>query len=136
MDNYILSGVICIIVMLLIRCYIKSKNINLYSKVNGLNSLIFIPVIVIIYIAEINRMYIGEISNEDATLINGINMTKGAVLGILAVTLFVVLVVLVYQKKEMKRLMLLKDKCLSRADRAVQDGYEQGKRASQVQTRL
>ena len=113
MDNYILSGVICIIVMLLIRCYIKSKNINLYSKVNGLNSLIFIPVIVIIYIAEINRMYIGEISNEDATLINGINMTKGAVLGILAVALFMVLVVLVYQKKEMKRLMVLKDKCIS-----------------------
>ncbi|MEE0180387.1 MAG: GHKL domain-containing protein [Anaerovoracaceae bacterium] len=57
-------------------------------------------------------MYIGRVSNEEAAVINGINITKGSVLGMLAVALFMMLVVLVYQKKEMKRLIVLKDKCI------------------------
>ena len=111
-NDYTISGFLCIIALLLIRCYIKSNDINLYPRVNGINSLIFIPAILIMCIAEINRAYVGKVSNEEAAFINGINITKGAVLGSLAVALFVVLVVLVYQKKEMKRLMVLKDKCI------------------------
>ena len=111
-DNYIISGIICIIALLLVRCYLQSKNITLYTKINAINVLLFIPAFLIICLARIIAIYGGEISNEEAAFINGINITKGAVLGILAVALFVVLVVLVYQKKEMKRLMVLKDKCI------------------------
>ena len=111
-DNYIISGIICIIALLLVRCYLQSKNINLYTKINAINVLLFIPAFLIICLARIIAIYGGEISNEEAAFINGINITKGAVLGILAITLFIVLVILVYQKKEMKRLMVLKDKCL------------------------
>ena len=111
-DNYIISGIICIIALLLVRCYLRSKNINLYTKINAISVLLFIPAFLIICLARIIAIYGGEISNEEAAFINGINITKGAVLGILAITLFIVLVILVYQKKEMKRLMVLKDKCL------------------------
>ena len=111
-DNYIISGIICIIALLLVRCYLQSKNITLYTKINAINVLLFIPAFLIICLARIIAIYGGEISNEEAAFINGINITKGAVLGILAITLFIVLVILVYQKKEMKRLMVLKDKCL------------------------
>ena len=111
-DNYIISGIICIIALLLVRCYLQSKNINLYTKINAISVLLFIPAFLIICLARITAIYGGEISNEEAAFINGINITKGAVLGILAITLFIVLVILVYQKKEMKRLMVLKDKCL------------------------
>ena len=111
-DNYIISGIICIIALLLVRCYLQSKNINLYTKINAINVLLFVPAFLIICLARITAIYGGEISNEEAAFINGINITKGAVLGILAITLFIVLVILVYQKKEMKRLMVLKDKCL------------------------
>ncbi|MEE0182384.1 MAG: GHKL domain-containing protein [Anaerovoracaceae bacterium] len=111
-DNYIISGIICIIALLLVRCYLQSKNINLYTKINAISVLLFIPAFLIICLARIIAIYGGEISNEEAAFINGINITKGAVLGILAITLFIVLVILVYQKKEMKRLMVLKDKCL------------------------
>lgn len=112
-DNYIISGIICIIALLLVRCYLQSKNINLYTKINAINVLLFVPAFLIICLARITAIYGGEISNEEAAFINGINITKGAVLGILAITLFIVLVILVYQKKEMKRLMLIKDKCIS-----------------------
>ena len=112
-DNYIISGIICIIALLLVRCYLQSKNITLYTKINAINVLLFIPAFLIICLARIIAIYGGEISNEEAAFINGINITKGAVLGILAITLFIVLVILVYQKKEMKRLILLKDKCIS-----------------------
>lgn len=111
-DNYIISGIICIIALLLVRCYLQSKNINLYTKINAINVLLFVPAFLIICLARITAIYGGEISNEEAAFINGINITKGAVLGILAITLFIVLVILVYQKKEMKRLMVLKDKCI------------------------
>ena len=111
-DNYIISGIICIIALLLVRCYLQSKNITLYTKINAINVLLFVPAFLIICLARITAIYGGEISNEEAAFINGINITKGAVLGILAITLFIVLVILVYQKKEMKRLMVLKDKCL------------------------
>ena len=112
-DNYIISGIICIIALLLVRCYLQSKNITLYTKINAINVLLFVPASLIICLARITAIYGGEISNEEAAFINGINITKGAVLGILAITLFIVLVILVYQKKEMKRLILLKDKCIS-----------------------
>ena len=112
-DNYIISGIICIIALLLVRCYLQSKNITLYTKINAINVLLFVPAFLIICLARITAIYGGEISNEEAAFINGINITKGAVLGILAITLFIVLVILVYQKKEMKRLILLKDKCIS-----------------------
>ena len=112
-DNYIISGIICIIALLLVRCYLQSKNITLYTKINAINVLLFVPAFLIICLARITAIYGGEISNEEAAFINGINITKGAVLGILAITLFIVLVILVYQKKEMKRLMVLKDKCIS-----------------------
>ena len=112
-NEYIISGPICIVGLLLLRCYIRSENINLYSKINNINCLLFIPVVAILYITMQGAMYIGRVSNEEAAVINGINTTKGSVLGILAVALFVVLVVLVYQKKEMNRLILLKDKCIS-----------------------
>ena len=111
-DNYIISGIICIIALLLVRCYLQSKNITLYTKINAISVLLFIPAFLIICLARIIAIYGGEISNEEAAFINGINITKGAVLGILAITLFIVLVILVYQKKEMKRLMVLKDKCI------------------------
>ncbi len=111
-DNYIISGIICIIALLLVRCYLQSKNITLYTKINAINVLLFVPASLIICLARITAIYGGEISNEEAAFINGINITKGAVLGILAITLFIVLVILVYQKKEMKRLMVLKDKCI------------------------
>ena len=112
-DNYIISGIICIIALLLVRCYLQSKNITLYTKINAINVLLFVPAFLIICLARITAIYGGEISNEEAAFINGINITKGAVLGILAITLFIVLVILVYQKKEMNRLILLKDKCIS-----------------------
>ena len=112
-DNYIISGIICIIALLLVRCYLQSKNITFYTKINAINVLLFIPAFLIICLARIIAIYGGEISNEEAAFINGINITKGAVLGILAITLFIVLVILVYQKKEMKRLIVLKDKCIS-----------------------
>lgn len=112
-DNYIISGIICIIALLLVRCYLQSKNITLYTKINAINVLLFVPAFLIICLARITAIYGGEISNEEAAFINEINITKGAVLGILAITLFIVLVILVYQKKEMKRLMLIKDKCIS-----------------------
>ena len=112
-NDYIIAGTFIIVLLLITRCYIKSNNINLYTRINGLNPLLFIPAVLIMYISEVGRMYVGRVSNEEAAVINGINLTKGAVLGILAVTLFIVLVLLVYQKKEMKRLMLLKDKCIS-----------------------
>lgn len=111
-DNYIISGIICIIALLLVRCYLQSKNITLYTKINAINVLLFVPAFLIICLARITAIYGGEISNEEAAFINGINITKGTVLGILAITLFIVLVILVYQKKEMKRLMVLKDKCI------------------------
>ena len=111
-DNYIISGIICIIALLLVRCYLQSKNITLYTKINAINVLLFVPAFLIICLARITAIYGGEISNEEAAFINGINITKGAVLGILAITLFIVLVILVYQKKEMNRLMLIKDKCI------------------------
>ena len=113
MDNYIISGIVCIAGLLVLRCYIRSENIILYAKLNNINCLLFIPVVIIIYITRQGAMYVGRVSNEEAAVINGINITKGSVLGILAVALFLVLVVLVYQKKEMKRLMVLKDKCIS-----------------------
>ena len=112
-NEYIISGPICIVGLLLLRCYIRSENINLYSKINNINCRLFIPVVAILYITMQGGMYVGEVSNEKAAVINGINTTKGSVLGILAVALFVVLVALVYQKKEMNRLILLKDKCIS-----------------------
>ena len=111
-DNYIISGIICIIALLLVRCYLQSKNITLYTKSNAIIVLLFVPAFIIICLARITAIYGGEISNEEAAFINGINITKGAVLGILAITLFIVLVILVYQKKEMKLLMVLKDKCI------------------------
>ena len=112
-DNYIISGIICIIALLLVRCYLQSKNITLYTKINAINVLLFVPAFLIICLARITAIYGGEISNDEAAFIHGININKGAVLGILAITLFIVLVILVYQKKEMKRLILLKDKCIS-----------------------
>ena len=112
-DNYIISGALCSIILVFMRYYIKSNDIDMYSKVNAINSLLFIPVVLIMYIAEINRMYVGEVSNEDATLINGVNMTKGAILGIIAVAFFIVLVILVYQKRALNRMVQLKDKCIS-----------------------
>ena len=112
-NDYIIAGIFIIILLLITRCYIKANNINLYAKINGLNPLLFIPAVLIMYISEVGRMYVGSVSNEEAAVINGINLTKGAILGILAVALFLVLVILVYQKKEMKRLMVLKDKCIS-----------------------
>ncbi len=112
-NDYIIAGTFIIVLLLITRCYIKSNNINLYTRINGLNPLLFIPAVLIMYISEVGRMYVGRVSNEEAAVINGINLTKGAVLGILAVTLFIVLVMLVYQKKEMKRLMVLMDKCIS-----------------------
>ena len=111
-NSYIIAGIICIVGLLLLRCYIKSENIILYAKLNNINCLLFIPVVIIIYITRQGAMYIGRVSNEEAAVINGINITKGSVLGMLAVALFMMLVVLVYQKKEMKRLIVLKDKCI------------------------
>ena len=41
-DNYIISGIICIIALLLVRCYLQSKNITLYTKINAINVLLFV----------------------------------------------------------------------------------------------
>ena len=112
-NECIISGVVCIIILLLIRCYINSHNIDIYPKVNEINSLVFIPAVLIMCITEVNRSYVGRVSNEEAALINGINITKGSILGLLAFALFLVLVILVYQKRALNRMVQLKDKCIS-----------------------
>ena len=75
-NEYIISGPICIVGLLLLRCYIRSENINLYSKINNINCLLFIPVVAILYITMQGGMYVGEVSNEEAAVINGINTYK------------------------------------------------------------
>ena len=112
-NDYIIAGTFIIVLLLITRCYIKSNNINLYDKINRLNLMLFIPTVLIMYISEVGRMYVGTVSNEEAAYINGINITKGSILGILAVAFFIVLVIFVYQKRELNRMMLLKDKCIS-----------------------
>ena len=111
--DYVIASVISIIILFFIRCYMKANDVNLYSKVNEINRLLFIPAVLIIYATRINGMYGGTVSNETAAYINGINITKGSILGLLAFALFLVLVILVYQKRELNRMMALKDKCIS-----------------------
>ena len=97
--------------MILMR-YVRVRNIQLYSKINEMNGLLLIPAVTIMYITKIGGTYGIRIFSRETALIMGIDTTKNSVLGMLAFALFFLLVVLAYQKKAMKRLLLLSEKCL------------------------
>ena len=112
-NSYIIAEIIIIIAILILRCYINSKNLNLYYIINKFNGLIFIFAGALFFIAEINGMYSNGMPNEEVALVDGINLIRTGVLGILVFLFFILFLITMYQKKEMKRLMLLKDKCIS-----------------------
>lgn len=111
-DNYLISGIVCIAALMILMRYVRVRNIQLYSKINEMNGLLFIPAVTIMYITKIGGMYGIRIFSRETALIMGIDTTKNSVLGMLAFALFFLLVVLAYQKKTMKRLLLLSEKCL------------------------
>ena len=112
-NSYIIAEIIIIIAILILRCYINSKNLNLYYIINKFNGLIFIFAGALFFIAEINGMYSNGMPNEEVALVDGINLIRTGVLGILVFLFFILFLITMYQKKEMNRLILLKDKCIS-----------------------
>ena len=111
-NSHIIAEIIIIIAILILRCYINSKNLNLYYIINKFNGLVFIFAGALFFIAEINGMYSNGMPNEEVALVDGINLIRTGVLGILVFLFFILFLITMYQKKEMKRLMLLKDKCI------------------------
>ena len=75
------------------------------------------------YITKIGGMYGIRIFSRETALIMGIDTAKNSVLDMLAFALFFLLVVLAYQKKTMKRLLLLSEKCLEDQKRSYDGNF-------------
>ena len=55
-DNYLISGIVCIAALMILMRYVRVRNIQLYSKINEMNGLLFIPAVTIMYITKIGGM--------------------------------------------------------------------------------
>ena len=108
----LITRVICTGGILLIAILLKKKRNIFHFYIEKLNVFIFIPFIISIFLIQFQAGYSGAEDTNWAHMIQGMNMVKSGLLGIFIVLIFVLVQGVISQKRELRRMLLLNQKCI------------------------
>ena len=110
--NYNLSQAACIVVLVILTYVLRKKRERIHSHVERLNPLVFVPFVLCSLVLLYNPWYIGSVSVDVTYITQGKNLLKSGLLTIFIIIFFVMIYTLISQRKEMKRLLILNEKCI------------------------
>lgn len=108
-------GLIITAMILLGLIFICLSGLNrrkLQQTLGQMNPLAFVPFLLSGIIIHYNSWYFGDISNERAQLTFGENLIKNSITGLIFLAFFLVCLVLISQRKELRRMVLFNEKCI------------------------
>ncbi len=111
--TYILGELMCLFVFLLLAILCRKKRKSIHRNIEKINPFIFVLFFVGSILINYNPWYIGETSTLLPQLIHGRNLVKNGVLAIAVIIIFVLIYGILMQKKELKRMVLLNERCIS-----------------------
>jgi len=111
--TYILGELMCLAVFLLLAILCRKKRKSIRRNVEKINPIIFVLFFAGSLLINYNPWYIGETSTLLPQMIHGRNLVKNGVLAIAVVIIFVLIYGMIVQRKELKRMVLLNERCIS-----------------------
>ena len=108
----LIGRLVCTGGILLISLLLKRQREKIHYYIEKMNVIIFLPFIISIFLIQFQAAYSGAEDQNWAHMIQGMNMTKSGLLGIFIVLTFVLVQGLISQKKELRRMLLLNQKCI------------------------
>lgn len=110
--TYAMGQIVCLISLGILAYIFREKKDRIHFHVEKLKPLIFVPFILCGFLLEYNPWYFGAVSEELAEITQGKNLMKSGFLGIFLIVTFILAYIMVSQRREMKRLLILNDKCI------------------------
>ncbi len=110
--TYVGGLVFTSIIILGLTVILNQKKINLYQLTEQMNPFSFVPFLLCAIIIHYNSWYFGDIFNERAQITFGENLIKNGITGLIILAFFLICLVLVNQRKELRRMILFNEKCI------------------------
>lgn len=108
----LIGRLVCTGGIILISLLLKRQREKIHYYIEKMNVIIFLPFIISIFLIQFQAAYSGAEDQNWAHMIQGMNMAKSGLLGIFIVLTFVLVQGLISQKKELRRMLLLNQKCI------------------------
>lgn len=110
--NYNLSQGVCIAVLAILAYVLRGRRETIHSHVEKLNPLVFVIFVICSKVLLNNSWYFGRIDNDLAQMTYGENLIRNGILELFWLLLFIAAIILDVQRNEMKRLLILNEKCI------------------------
>ena len=109
---YTMGQGICTAVLIVMSYVLRNQRNKVHFHVEKLNPLFFVPFIVCMEVLTLDAGYSGQVPKEQVQIVHGINLLKRGLLAVFLIIIFVLVYVLISQRKELKRMLLLNEKCI------------------------
>lgn len=110
--SYQISQGICIAVTGILSALFWAKRERIHAAVEKINIGVFVAFAICMQILNLDAGYSGDLPEEQVQIIHGINLSKSGMLAVFAVTTFVLILVLMQQKRDLKRTLVLNERCI------------------------
>ncbi|MEG1036715.1 MAG: GHKL domain-containing protein, partial [Chryseobacterium sp.] len=117
---YNLTQIIFTMLFCVIGYFLYKKNVKLCEYVKNINGLFCIPFAICIFVLRLEAGFSGPLADNLVKIILGWSMIKNGVFGIFVILICILLIALVSQKRTMKRLLLLNQKCIDEQTKQYQ----------------
>lgn len=111
--TYCLGVVVCIAAELIIAWLFRRRREKIRFHLEQTSPWLFAPVIVWLGLIQIDVGYSYGLTQRSVQIINGIHLIKNGILTLLTIFLLLTILVLLSQRREMKRLAALNERCIS-----------------------
>ncbi len=110
--NYNLSQGLCIAVLAILACVLRKRSGTVHSHMEKLNPLVFVLFVICSMVLLYNPWYVETVPIEVTYITQGKNLVKSGLLSIFIAVFFLLIYILISQRKELKRLLTLNKKCI------------------------
>lgn len=91
---------------------LSAKRIGLNQVIKIMKFWWFIPFIMGMFLLRLNSYYYGDIDENMAQVIQALNVRKNGVLGLLTILFFIVMLIIINQKRTLRRMVALNERCI------------------------
>ncbi len=111
--SYPIGLAILVLVMLLLCLALRSKRIYLHGAAEKINPWAFLPFLLCKPIVEYDAHYSSsDISNERALMTFASDLIRDSVIGLIFLVFFLVCLILVNQRRELRRMVMFNERCI------------------------
>ena len=126
--TYIMGELTCLVVFLILSGILGKEKKQISLTTDKMNPIILILFILYTLIADYNPYGIGALPQSLFYIIHAENLVKNGVLAIAITVVFVLVYIMLAQRKEMKRMILLNERCISEQAEQYRLTGEEGKK--------